>query len=101
MFASIHTAYSTPPELRIRNNSEHFNRDNVTVVLEWTQEMVFASYALTIIPMGPEISMLVRNTSAHVTLPYNYHFNISIARSICNQTFKFTIINLTYSKIHL
>ena len=98
MFA--HGSYSTPPELRIRNNSEEFGKDNVTLILEWTQETVLASYALTVVSLDAGVfTRLDGNTSVQLTLPYNTSFNVSIMKSVCNQTLSSTTITLKYCKI--
>ena len=84
----------------IRKNSEHFERDNVTLVLEWTQEMVLASYALTVVSLDASVfTRLDGNTSVQLTLPYNTSFNVSIIKSACNQTLSSTTIMLKYRKI--
>ena len=76
----------------------------MTLVLEWTQEMVSASYALTIVPLDAVIlTRLDGDTSVQLTLPYNTSFNVSITKSAsCDQTLSSTtIILLEYGKITL
>lgn len=88
-------------ELRVKNNSEQFEASNVTFVLEWIQEFHFVTYNIKVVPPEPVTlsTILVGNTSAQLTLPYNTFFNVNIIPSICNQTLSSASISLTYSKI--
>ena len=71
----------------------------MTLVLEWTQEMVLASYALTVVPLDAVIFTRLADhgdTSVQLTLPYNTSFNVSITKSACNQTLSSTTIIIEY-----
>ena len=61
--------------LTMRVISEEYLADNVTVTMEWTQQ-VHATYNVTVVPPVPIVS--TGSTSCQLTIPYNTEYNFSI-----------------------
>ena len=60
--------------------SEGYRDDNVTVLVEWTQEDV--SYNITIVPMVPII--FIGSSSIQLIVSYNVEYNVSLeAVAVC------------------
>lgn len=82
-----------PPEVKERLS---FQKINVTVTLEWTQESL-ASYNVTIVsPQNTMHMVFVNNTNAQLTVPYNTPYNVSVTAYLCGQNAS-TDIELFYS----
>lgn len=80
-----------PPEVR---ETLSFQKTNVTVTLEWTQEFL-TSYNITkVIPQATVV--FVNDTSFQLTVPYNVPYNVSVTAYLCGQKTS-TDIELLYS----
>ena len=95
--------YTGPPEVNIRANSEQFESDTVTLVLEWTQESSLLSYSYNVsaVPDPQPAITFIGNTSVQLTVPYNMLFNVSVtaSESLCGQKHVTTEITLLYSEL--
>jgi hypothetical protein len=61
------------PTLRII--SKDYSADNVTVTVEWTQQ-VYATYNITVVPMVSIV--FTGSTSRRLTIPYNKKYNLTV-----------------------
>jgi hypothetical protein len=62
--------------LILRIISKEYSADNVTVTVEWTQQALYASYDVTVVPMVPIV--LTGSTSCQLTIPYNMEYNLIV-----------------------
>ena len=92
----MYTAYHPgPPGV---NLEEQFGVDNVTVVLQWTEELnnSLVSYHVSVEPMA---HVVIGNGRANLTLDYNTPYNVSVVADYCgglnNAT---TILVVNYGK---
>ena len=82
---SIH--HTGPQILEVSTSLEQFERDGVTVILEWTLEYsgTFYSYHVTVVP---SVAILTYSGRVRVQLKVSYDvsYNISVvASSLCGQ----------------
>ena len=72
--------------IMIRAISEHFNRDDVEVTLEWIPDNSLHTYHV-IITAQPVFSMKLKRNSVRLKVEYNRLYNLSIVEvSPCGQT---------------
>ena len=92
---------ASPPNVNIQENSEQFRPDNVTLIVDWTQDnshLPFHYDITSILPQGT-IARFIDDTSIELTMPYNISFNISVTTSLCDRTLTSTIFTLpVYTK---
>ena len=69
---------------------EEFGMDNVVIGLHWDQQNhknLFATYNISILPtINANITtsiLMVSNTRANLTVPYNTPYNVSIVADLC------------------
>lgn len=81
----------------IRQRSEKFGTENVTITLEWLPlESGIVSYDVSIIPPSISMTWLAGNTSIQVLLLYNTPYYLSVDAILCEQTSRTTITRLSY-----
>ena len=96
MLAYNVTAYHpNPPEVSLR---EEFGVDNVTVFLQWTQELSnsLVTYHISVKPMA-QIS--TGNGRANVTLLYSTPYNVSIVADFCGRRSTTTTLLKKYGNV--
>ena len=77
--------------------SEEHLLDNVTVTVEWTQQ-IGALYNVRVMPLVPIV--LIGNVSRQLTLSYNMEYNFSVvAVTPCGNATSF--ITLNYGKVYI
>ena len=77
--------------------SEERLLDNVTVTVEWTQQ-IGALYNVRVMPLVPIV--FIGNVSSQLTLSYNIEYNLSVvAVTPCGNATSF--IRLNYGKVYL
>ena len=89
--------------MNIRANSEQFESNAVTLVLEWTQESSLLSYSYNVSAV-PDLQLditFIGSTSVQLTVPYNMLFNVSVtvSESLCGLNHVTTEITLLYSEV--
>ena len=79
--------------------SEHFEIDNITVILEWTPESSLYRYNFSVVPQLEVEWFQNDNTRAHLTVVYNTLYNVSvIATHLCGQNSVTAMIELYYGE---
>ena len=89
------TAYRpNPPNVSLE---EKFRVDNVTVVLQWTEELKnsLVTYDVRVEPMAHVISS---NGRANLTLSYNTLYNVSVVADVCGRMNETTSHVVNYGK---
>ena len=78
MLVSCYSSNYTPIidryPLTSRNTSE-YSADNVTVTVEWTQQ-VYTTYDVTVVPPVPIV--FTESTSCQLTISYNTEYNLTV-----------------------
>ena len=91
--------------MNIRANSEQFESNAVTLVLEWTQpresSLLSYSYDVSAVPDLQLDITFIGSTSVQLTVPYNMLFNVSVtvSESLCGLNHVTTEITLLYSEV--
>ena len=96
MLAYNVTAYHpNPPEVSLR---EEFGVDNVTVFLQWTQELSnsLVTYHISAEPMA---HINTGNGRANLTLLYNTPYNLSVVADFCDRRSATTTLLNNYGNI--
>ena len=62
--------------LTLRVTSKEYSADNVTVTVEWTQQL-YATYDVTVVPLVVPI-VFTGSTSHKLTIPYNTEYNLTV-----------------------
>ena len=85
----------------VRVVSEHFNRDDVKVSLEWIPENPLYSYHVHITPQPLFLTVNLSRSSVQLKVLYNVLYNLSVVKmSPCGQTRAGSIIELYYGECH-
>ena len=79
----------------IVSTSEKYGADNVTVLVEWTQEDV--SYNITIVPIVPII--VIGSNSVQLIIAYNVEYNLSLEAVVGCQNVAPGRIQLLYGEL--
>ena len=90
------TAYRpNQPEVDLE---EQFGVDNVTVFLQWIEELSnsLVSYHVSVEPMA---HVNADNSRANLTLLYNIPYNVSIVADVCNRINATTKLMKNYGNI--
>ena len=79
---------------------EQFGMDNVTVFLQWTEELnnSLVSYHVSIEPMA---HVNTDNSRANLVLLYNTPYNVSIVADVCNRINATTTLMRNYGNIRV
>ena len=79
--------------LTLRNISEYYSADNVTVTVEWTQQ-VYATYDVTVVlPVPIEFT---GSTSRRLTILYNTEYNLTVEAAAPCRPNTTALIRLNY-----
>ena len=85
----------------IEIGSEQYERDNVTVVLEWPNEGGGVAYSATVTPESPLMAeTLTRNGTQGIKLVllYNRRYNVSTVATLCGVNSTTSITELNYGE---
>ena len=80
---------------------EVFGIERATISLQWTQEIhqgLLISYHISVVPVVDATLTMIGSTRAHLTVPYNAPYNVSVVADLCGQRNSTTLIELNYSK---
>ena len=80
----------------MKNISEYYSADNVTVTVEWTQ-LVHATYSVTVVPPVPIV--FTGSISHQLTIPYNTEYNLTVEAAAPCRPNTTAFIRLNYSEI--
>ena len=85
--------------MNITSLSEHFEINNITVILGWTPESSLYRYNVNVVPQ-PEVKWFQNDsTRAQLTIAYNVLYNVSvIATHLCGQNSVTAMIELYYGE---
>ena len=77
--------------------SEEFRADDITVTLELSGESR-VPYSVSVVP---QVDVVVTgSTIVQLTVLYNIQYNVSIATSLCEQSYRYTTVHrLVYGKL--
>ena len=102
----LHPIYFYKLDLSIRNHSEKFSSDEVTVNLEWTfvNLQTYYQQLLTNVSVSAEPKLRNMTFNGNVTvqlvLSYNTLYNVNVTQhSICQQLIQTKLFELKYSKL--
>ena len=77
--------------------SEEYKADNITVTVEWTQQ-VAAMYTVSVIPLAP--INFTGSTSRQLTISYNTVYNFSVEATAPCRTNATAFIGLNYGEVY-
>ena len=94
---NIRTAYQpSPPEVSLE---EQFGVDNVTVDLQWTEELNSSFNLVTYhVSVEPMAHVVTGNSRANLTLQYNTPYNMSVVADVCGRINATTTLLVNYGK---
>ena len=90
-----HSAGHYTPILRVF--SEEYSADNITVTVEWTQQ-VYATYNVTVVPLVPIV--FTGSTRCQLTIPYNTEYNLTVEAAAPCRANTTALIRLNYGEIY-
>ena len=84
MICMINILFSTHADINVREQATEFEKEDVTVILEWDELNPLHSVNVIV---TPEIQVNISNSTARLTMAYNVTYNVSIMASyLCDQS---------------
>ena len=93
------TGHNLPSDLKVNISilSEHFEIDDVTIILEWTlDDSSLITYSFSVIPQTAVT--FSGGAMAQLTIPYNTLYNVSISATVLCGRKTTTSIRLNHSE---